>query len=1016
MKQKLIFVIGFTLVFCSNCKKDENNRPPTLTTTITTNIASTTVSSGGKIKSDGGASITARGVCWGTIANPTISNSKTTDGKGRGSYTSSIIGLTPNTTYHVRAYATNSEGTGYGNDVSFTTQAEVASITTLSAVAITSTTAASGGNINSDGGSPITSRGVCWNTETNPSIENSKTNDGSGSGAFISNITGLSPGTTYHLRAYATNSIGTSYGNDVTFSTIGTINITTAEITLITATGASSGGNITNDGGLAITSRGVCWNTSTGPTVANSKTINGSGTGVFTSSIIGLNENTSYYLRAYATHSAGTIYGNELSFTTATASPTVADYDGNEYNTVTIGTQVWMQENLKVTHYRNGDAIANVTDNTAWTNQTSGAFCWYDNNETTNKPIYGALYNYYTTVDNRNLCPTGWHVPTDAEWIVLEDFLGGRTVAGGKLKSPLLWASPNTGADNSSSFTALPGGSRGSNSTFFVIGQIGFWWSTSNYNGSDAWDREIRWDDASTQIVNRGKYEGLSVRCIQGEGQVLPAITTTNGSAITSTTATSGGIITSDGGATVTARGVCWSTSPNPSLSNSFSTIGSGVGSFSYTISGLSSNTTYHVRSYATNSVGTEYGEDIMFKTLSQSLPTLTTTSISSVTGTTSISGGIITNDGNSTISAKGVCWSTSVNPTIENSKTVDGSGNDEFTSNIFGLAIGTTYHVRAYATNSVGTAYGVDISFTTLDHPSVSTSSITGITSSFANSGGNVTSDGGATISARGVCWSTSSNPTTALTTKTVETGTTGIFTSSISGLAPSTTYYVMAYATNSVGTVYGSEISFTTLGANQITDIDGNIYNTVTIGTQVWMKENLKVTHYRNGDAIGNITDNTIWSNLTTGAYCWYNNDEASNKPTYGALYNFYAVDNIKNLCPSGWHVPTHSEFTTLTDYLGGLTVAGGKLKESGYIHWLSPNTGADNISGFTALPSGTRSNDGTFFDIRSTGTWWSSTVSSTNPTIYAWRRGLGNNYANVGVIATNKELGFSVRCVKD
>lgn len=196
-------------------------------------------------------------------------------------------------------------------------------------------------------------------------------------------------------------------------------------------------------------------------------------------------------------------------------------------------------------------------------------------------------------------------------------------------------------------------------------------------------------------------------------------------------------------------------------------------------------------------------------------------------------------------------------------------------------------------------------------------------------------------------------------------------------------------------------------------VTDIDGNVYQTVTIGTQVWMEENLKVTHYRNGDSIPNVTDGAAWSTLTTGAYCEYNTDSA-NVPTYGRLYNWYAVADSRNIAPVGWHVATDSEWQTLSDSLGGDLVAGGKLKEAGTAQWNSPNTGATNESGFSALPGGYRYfGSGTYFTMGNYASFWSSTEYSSS---YAW--GLFLGYDNLGITRGGyvKGYGFSVRCVRD
>jgi len=199
---------------------------------------------------------------------------------------------------------------------------------------------------------------------------------------------------------------------------------------------------------------------------------------------------------------------------------------------------------------------------------------------------------------------------------------------------------------------------------------------------------------------------------------------------------------------------------------------------------------------------------------------------------------------------------------------------------------------------------------------------------------------------------------------------------------------------------------------GIGTVTDIDGNVYHTVTIGTQVWMAENLKTTRYNDGTAIPFVTDSIAWSHLTTPGYCWFNNDSATYGNTYGALYNWYTV-NTGKLAPTGWHVPTDSEWTVLTSYLGGDSVAGGKLKDTGTTYWQSPNTGATNTSGFTALPAGGRLANGTFFDIGTYSFWWSSTAYDV---IYSWYRIMLFSAANVSSNNFYNTSACSVRCVRD
>jgi hypothetical protein len=489
---------------------------PEITTKPVTDITQQGANSGGNITSDGGAPVTARGICWNTSTGPTITNNKTTNGAGTGNYTSNLSGLSLSTTYYVRAYATNSTGTGYGNEIYFTTAAVavIPPVTTTDISAITINSAVSGGTISNDGGAPVTDRGVCWSTTINPTIASFKTSNGTGIGNFPSNLTGLNSGTTYYVCAFATNNVGTGYGNQLTFTTSSDIPVvTTSTISSVTGNTASGGGNVSSDGGAAITARGVCWSTSVSPTLSNNKTTDGVGTGSFVSNLTGLNPTTLYYVRAYATNNVGTAYGTQVSFTS---------------------------------------------------------------------------------------------------------------------------------------------------------------------------------------------------------GATIPTVITSTVSSVSSATATCGGNITSDGGASVTSRGVCWNIAPGPTTSNSKTSDGGGTGTFVSSLTGLNANTTYYIRAYAINSVGTAYGTEYNFKS-GAGIPSITTAPATSITETSATSGGNITNDGGASIIARGVCWRTSKDPTISDNLTTNGSVTGSFTSNITGLSPLTTYYVRAYATNSSGTAYGNEVNFTTI-------------------------------------------------------------------------------------------------------------------------------------------------------------------------------------------------------------------------------------------------------------------------------------------------------------
>jgi uncharacterized protein (TIGR02145 family) len=211
--------------------------------------------------------------------------------------------------------------------------------------------------------------------------------------------------------------------------------------------------------------------------------------------------------------------------------------------------------------------------------------------------------------------------------------------------------------------------------------------------------------------------------------------------------------------------------------------------------------------------------------------------------------------------------------------------------------------------------------------------------------------------------------------------------------------------------GIIFNSQLTYGT-----VTDIDGNAYKTIIIGTQTWMAENLKVTRYRNGDSLLNVTNNTAWYNLATGAYCDYDNTP-SNSTTYGKLYNWHAVNDPRNICPAGWHAPNEAEWETLGVYLGGYQIIGGKMKETGITHWVISNDGATNESGFTGLPGGMRYFDGPFIDIHHSGYWWSSSKANDYYDLeahYYFLSGAGDNNFLDGY--GNKTNGMSVRCLKD
>ena len=500
---------------------------------------------------------------------------------------------------------------------------------------------------------------------------------------------------------------------------------------------------------------------------------------------------------------------------------------------------------------------------------------------------------------------------------------------------------------------------------------------------------------------------GLLTSC---KKEKVPTLTTSATTNILGTSATSGGSIVSEGTATVLSRGVCWSTGATPTLTDNKTTDGAGAGSFASSITGLNGATLYYVRAYATNSVGTGYGMTMSFTTFGQS-PTPVVAAATNITTTSSTVNGTVNPNYLSTNVTFEYGTNTSYGLTATATQSpVAGNTSASVSADLIGLTAGTIYHLRVKAVNSLGTSFSNDITFTTLGQaPLASSLAASNVSNSSATLNGTVNANYLSSIVTFEYGTTTGYGSTVTATQSPVTGNTSTGVSANITGLSAGTIYHFRAKAVNSLGTSVGSDIQFVT----PLADIDGNIYHAIAIGTQIWMVENLKVTKYNDGTSIPLITNNTDWLNLSGPGYCWYNNDAVTYKSPYGAMYNWFAV-NTGKLCPTGWHVSTDAEWTTLTDGLGGLSVAGGKLKETGTSHWTSPNTGATNETGFTTIPGGYRAyQNGTFLYIYDDCTFWTAT---SNTSLAAWGRAIVYNSGAVQVISNDKKYGASVRCIKD
>ena len=486
----------------------------TLTTTEVTEITETTAVTGGEVTSDGGATVTERGVVYSTSQNPTTSSSKIVNGSGVGSFICNLSNLKPNSTYYVRAYATNSKGTAYGTQVAFTTlQIYPPTLITTEATEVTETTAIVGGNVTDDGGASVTERGVVYSTSQNPTTSNSKVTSGSGLGAFVCNLKNLKSGTTYYARAYAKNTKGTSYGEQVTFTTLQIYppTLITTEATQITETTAVTGGNVIDDGGADVIERGVVYNTSQNPTISNNKVTNGSGLGLFVCNLTDLKRNTTYYVRAYARNSQGVAYGEEISFMTEEGASTGIE---NGYSWINLGLSVrWATCNVGATNPEDyGDYFAwGETEPKEEYNWST--YKWCDGSKYTitkynNDSSYGTVDNKeeLELIDDAAHVNWGgsWRMPTNAEWIeLLAQCTWTWTTLNGVKGYNVISKS------NGNSIFLPVAGYRYENS-LYNVGSIGYYWSSSLYIRSLAWGVYFFSENMGKDDLVRS--DGLSVR------------------------------------------------------------------------------------------------------------------------------------------------------------------------------------------------------------------------------------------------------------------------------------------------------------------------------------------------------------------------------------------------------------------------------------------------------------------------------------------------------------------------
>ena len=804
---------------------------PSVTTANVTNISAVRATCGGEVTDDGTLTVTACGVCYGTSQKPTIEGAHTKDGKGLGTFTSNLKDLKDKTTYYVRAYATTDAGTTYGEQRTFKTENGIPVVELAELGVPTANSITCKGEVTGDGGVTVSERGFCYSTSQYPSNTDAHVAVGDGIGEFNGTLTGLEINTKYYVRAYAINSLGVGYSEQQTFTTQNGLATVTTGQPIATATTITAGGEITGNGGYAVTERGVCYSTTNSePSITDEKVVGGKGNGTFNVSIAGLSAATTYYLRAYATNENGTAYGEastivtkngaatatageiiSITALTASGSVTVTDAGGatlQECGICWATTPNPTIENSKVTggNQLNTAYTCNMTELAPNTTYYVRAWATTDittsySEQVTFKTQDGAAKVVAGYKNITALTATGSVTVTDA---------GGATLQ----ECGICWATTqNPTIENSS----VVGGNQ--LNTTYTCNMTELTPNTTYY--IRAW---------ATTDITTAYSEQMTFKTTTG----LAVVVTTQPTA-TATSILATGEITDDGGYSVSERGICYSTTnTSPTTTDTKLTSGGGKGKFSISITELTPSTNYYLRAYAINQNGTSYG-DIRTVTTKNGAATAIIEAVTDITALTASCKIKVTDADGATLQKCGICWSTSPNPTTDNNNIEGGNQlNTTYTCNLVSLSPNTTYYVRAYATTDITTTYSESKTFTTSTGlPSVSTTAATNVKASTAVLGGNVIDNGGYTLSARGVCWSSTTTTPTITDSHTSEVVAVGSFSSQLTGLSANTTYFVRAYATNTIGTSYGETVSFTTQNGlpTVITSAVGDNYTETTI-----------------------------------------------------------------------------------------------------------------------------------------------------------------------------------------
>ena len=729
-------------------------------------------------------------------------------------YSVVLDSLQDNTTYYVRYAVSNRYSSAMIEEISTfqTLQSTVPTITLKSISDIWDTHAKAEIVLEFDGGSQIYEMGICWNTQPTPIVEDNKraTKDT----AISLEIKDLQPNTQYYVRAYATNKVGVAYSEEYEFTTYALPEIKTEQITNIQLTTALLNGTLLFNGNDTTAIKGFCWGTNEVPTLENNHIEIDTTSATYTYRLSNLIDETQYYVRAYAQNKIGIVYGESKLFTTQSAlPPTVSTKEATnvEYHTATITADV-------------------ISDGGADVTERGICYSTAENPTTESTKIISGKGTGSYTINLSNL-------QDSTTYYVRAYAINKKGIAYGEQKSFMtkgyMLPTITTANPTNVEYTSATVGGNISSDGGASVTECGICYSTTEnpaiesnkiVSGKGTGSYTINLTDLQDSTtyyvrayaINKKGIAYGEQKSFMTKGYMLPTITTANPTNVEYTSATVGGNISSDGGASVTECGICYSTTENPAIESNKIVSGKGTGSYTINLTDLQDSTTYYVRAYAVNKKGTSYGEQVSFMTKGYMLPTITISAPINVEYTSATISGNVSNDGGAEVTERGICYSTTKNPTAEHKKVVSGKGLGEFSIKFDNLSDSTTYYVRAYAINKKGTSYSGLLSFTTkgCTLPSITTLTPTNVLYASATVGGNVISDGGAEVTERGICYSTTENPMIE-NTKIIIGGGVGEYIVDLINLSECTTYYIRAYAVNKMGVNYGEEVSITTLKA---------------------------------------------------------------------------------------------------------------------------------------------------------------------------------------------------------